>query len=158
MGYYYATERRKFEANFDKFRQECKEAGMSEEDIESMYEFDRAQLNTRRDSIDRPHEPDGDTVDEGRSLLTQRFPNHLSDKQPEISEWGRYDWLEDIDTPELTYRLRLLSDKEIELITHLLADDSTRAEWARKTGVSRAAVTKQINQIKNILRNPGYNG
>lgn len=158
MGFNYGFERKKMEARFAQFRRDCKEAGMSEEDIEKMYRFDRETLNgerrfrTHNQSLDGFFFADGDEAEEGQSPLLERHLEKFGVRQPEIGEWGRHDWIEDIDTPELARRLKSLSAADKELLACMVVDDMRRSDLSRKTGISRAAVTNKTNRIKRILR------
>ena len=48
MGFNYASEKKKFTKKWDKLRKEYKAAGMSEQDIQVMYEFDLKVFRNNR--------------------------------------------------------------------------------------------------------------
>lgn len=159
MGYFYATERKKFEVSFSEFRLACEAAGMREEDIEEMYIFDKAQFNrdrayyTRIQTLESGASIEGDKVESDRSALMKKFVEQLSDCQAEISEWDRHSWVEDLDTPDLAFRVKALSPADREFLSKLVSDGLTRADLAREMNVSRAAITKKIARIKKNLTN-----
>ena len=155
MKYFYATEKAKFEAEFKDFRQKCRAAGMSEEAIQAVYESDLQQFNRDRAyySHSQPLEgagfSDDDTAEEGRSPLFEKFSDNLSCYQPEISTWGRHDWVEDLDTSELAADIKALPRKDIEFLTDLI--EFNQAEIARMNGISRAAVSKRVARIRRKI-------
>ena len=48
MGFYYATERKRFEREWDKLRKEYEAAGMLQETIQLLYEFDLEVFRSQR--------------------------------------------------------------------------------------------------------------
>jgi len=94
---------------------------------------------------------DDDTAGEDNSPLINRQLEHLSISLPEIRQWGRYDWIEDIDTPALAKAVKASSQADLELLSYLVTDGLSRAEVAKELKVSRAAVTKRLNRIKGRL-------
>jgi len=160
MDYYnYGLERKKFNAKWDKLGPEYAAAGMSEADIQVMYDVDWQEFKSER--IYRIHtQPlecefsESETAAEDNSPLVHRQLERLSVKQPDIRTWGRFDWVEDIDTPELTKRIKSLSQMDLEVLSYLVMDAAcalNRAEIARLLGVSRAAITKRLGRIKSLL-------
>ena len=155
MKYFYATEKAKFEAEFKSFHQKCRAAGMSEEAIQAVYESDLQQFNRDRayyshsQSLEGANFSDDDATEEGRSPLLEKFPDSLSCYQPEISTWGRHDWVEDLDTPAFAAAIKKLPKEELELITDL--SEFTQAEIARMDGISRAAVSKRVARIRKKI-------
>ena len=132
-------------------------AGMSEFAIQGMYELHVEQFNSERrwkthtQSLDGAVFTDGDSADEDQSPLLDKFWRQLSNCQSEISEWGRYDWVDDLDTPELARYIKSLSEKNLELLTSMVVDKMNRANLSRAMGVSRAAITKRMKPIEKVL-------
>lgn len=133
------------------------DAGMSETDINEMLILFKEQFNSDRrfyghsQSIQGATFSEEEPASEDNSPLLKKHLERFSTRQPAISEWGRTDWIEDLDTPELVERIRKLSAENVELLTAMIADDKSRAEFAREIGVSRAAITKRLDTIKKIL-------
>jgi len=148
MKYNYFLECKKFHVKWEKLEYEYAAAGMSESAIEEMREFDWEEF--KRERIISIHiQPlessfsDGDTAGEDQSPLVNRQINRLSVSQPEIYTWGRLDWIEDIDTPELAKKIKTLSAADLELLSCLVADGLSRAEIAHELGITRSAVTQR---------------
>jgi hypothetical protein len=162
MGFNYGLETKRFNAKWANLHREYTVAGMSEPGIQAIRDFDWEQLKSERrfrthvQALDGAVFSNGDAVGEDQSPLLEGCLEQMRANQPAISEWGRYDWVEDIDTPELAKWLRSLSEKDLELITCLVMDGERRADLARAMGVSRPAVTKQINRMKKSLEKDGY--
>ena len=157
MNFHYGIERRKFIRRWEKLRSEYEAAGMSEAAIQQMYDYDWEEL--KRERIFRMHNysiedtlfPDSDMASEEQYPLSARHPDRFSVHQPSISEWSRYDWVEDIDTPELAAQIKALSPADLELLSCLIVDGISRAELARQLDVSRTSITKKLNRIKKNL-------
>ena len=156
MGYHYGLECRKFQVKWDKLHREYAMAGMSEAAIQEMRDFDWKEL--KRERIFRIHNQslecsfaDDETASEYNSPLINKQLEHLSVKQPEICEWNRLDWIEDIDTPEIVQQIKTLSKVDLEILSYMIVDGLSRAEISRELNVSRAAITKRLNRIKTVL-------
>ena len=155
MGFHYGLEKRKFDKRWAVFQAECTTAGMSEADIQEMYDFDWAEF--KRERVFRTHNQSlcggtfaaGDDAEEGQSPLFAKFFDQLSVWQDGISAWGRHDWIEDIDTPELALHLKSLPQRDIEMLTYLMVDGFTQTETARELGISRTTVAKRIAHIRD---------
>lgn len=95
---------------------------------------------------------DDGTGDKAKSLLLKKFSRAISITQGEISEWGRYSWIEDIDAPEIAAWVKSLSERDIELIT-LMMEGMSQTEIAEMWGCSDAAVSKRKKRFKRELAN-----
>jgi DNA-directed RNA polymerase specialized sigma24 family protein len=134
-------------------------AGMGETEIAAMYDLHREQFNSDRrhrkhaQSLDGMVFADGAAADESQSPLLEKYMDRFSVSQPGISDWGRYEWIEDLETPELAIYLKSLPETSLELLTSMVVDGVSRADLSREMGVSRAAVTKRMNPVKKVLEN-----
>jgi len=157
MGFNYGLETKKFNERWNKLRAEYEAAGMNEAEMQAMRDFDWDWLKSERRH--RTHNQPlvgaifaaGDNAGEDQSPLLENYLEQLSAGQPEISEWGRYDWIEDLETPELAGYIKSLRKVDLELLTAMVADGLSRADLSREMNISRAAVTKRVNPIKKSL-------
>lgn len=131
-------------------------AGMSEEQIKRLYEFDlEVYRGTRREALHTQHlnVSSFDDSDDGldKSPLYKRFLEKITvtDKHWET---GRFDWIEQIERKELYRAVRALSDSDKELLTELLILGLSQTEIARRRGVNKATVTKWMNRLKKYFR------
>lgn len=131
-------------------------AGMSEEQIKRLYEFDlEVYRGTRREALHTQHlnVSSFDDSDDGldKSPLYKRFLEKITvtDKHWET---GRFDWIEQIERKELYRAVRALSDSDKELLTELLILGLSQTEMARRSGIKRAAMSRKIDRLKKFLR------
>ena len=156
MGFNYGYEVKKFNSKWSVLHKEYESVGMSDADIEAMRDFDWEQLKSERrfqthtQPLDGVVFADGDESGEDQSALHKRYLEELSVSQPEIREWSRRDWVEDLDTPELARYIKSLPEKDLDLLTAMVEDGMLRVDLSREMGVSRAAITKRITPIKKF--------
>lgn len=155
MAWNNGLERKKFEAAQAKLAAEYRAAGMSEEQIRQMYEFDLEQFNSNRRFAEHtqqfPESPFEDG-DEGQSPLYERFPDALTVTMDFPAGSTRYGWIDEIDDPALVDYLKALPEKDLELITLIAFDDCTHKEAADQFGITRSGVTKRVEQLRKIFQ------
>ena len=118
MAYNYAREKRKFDAEWKRKASWYRKEGMREEDLAEMYRFDLAQFNRDRAYENRRSPLEGSCD----SLCLQ----------PDRKGTGRYGWLDEISDPDLSIRLRELSEGDLELITLVVVDGLGVREISRR--------------------------
>lgn len=149
MKFNYASERKRMEREFAAIAEQCRVAGIAEELIEDIHRNMLDELNSDRrfythtQSLDGFEFSDGETADESRSPLFERYIEQLSVCPSEISEWGRHDWINDINDPQLKNWIDTLSQEDVEFLTLIFADDLTQKQIAELRGCSEAAVSKK---------------
>ena len=159
MGFNYGLERKKFEKEWAKFRKEYAEAGMSEEAIQQMYEYDLSVFNRKR--ADANHEQpfvgkmcsDSEEDDESKSALFEKFTSELSYEDSYSFDEGRFAWIETIENKDLYKKASSLSDGDKELLTLLVEDGLTKREIAKIRGITEQAVGQKIKRLKILLSN-----
>jgi len=154
MGFNYAKEKLRFDAEWLKLADEYRAAGFDEAGIQAMRDFDWDVFRQRRTyenhTQDLPSEVIDDDGDDGCSTLFKKF-NSLTSGFDESAFTGRYDWIEAIESPVLAGKLKNLSDSDKELLTLLAFDGYTQTEIAAMQGVTKVVICKKIKRIKNIL-------
>lgn len=118
MVFYYLTEKRKFDTEWEKLRAEYEAAGMDEESIEKMKAFDWGWFCSRRvyeNHTQSLPDPEG-YDDEEKSVLFRKFAA-LSVFFDENQSTDRFAWVEYIEDKALYERLRSFSFNDLELIT-----------------------------------------
>lgn len=156
MGFNYAQEKKRFDQTWDGLYKEYIEAGMDPESIQSLYEFDldffRSQRRYRSHTQDLPLETNsGET--KGISALLCRF-THGTSSFSESDFSGRYTWVDTIENPQLSLRLKQLSDEDLELLTLLVFEEWSQRELAQILGCSQSAISQRFNRIKKFLKRP----
>ncbi len=163
MAFCYELEAKKFHRQWARCLREFTAAGMSAEAIAELYTFFRQQFNsdrrygTHNDSLEGLLYSKDTPGEEDYSRLGKHI-GRMSAAQPEISEWSRAAWAEDVDTPELARAIKALPEAEFEYMTCFIADGMSRADLARSLGVSRAAVTKRCQRIERNLKSAVQTG
>ncbi|MCM1221026.1 MAG: sigma-70 family RNA polymerase sigma factor [Lachnospiraceae bacterium] len=155
-------ERAKFNAEQDRLRQEYLDAGMTEEQIKTMYKFDKTFYNERRREAVHTQELDiqafdDDGEDELRNSLLDKFMDKLSVTDKHFQD-ERYGWIENIENERLCIALKSLPDADKELLTKYIVDGLSQTEIAKKEGVVKVVICKKIKRIKTFLKNFLLNG
>lgn len=147
MGFYYAREKQKFDAEWERLSAWYQAEGMSAEAIGELYQYDWAVFCRQR-SFENRTQP---LPEEPGNVLYQKFAQ-LTTVMTDTDLRGRYDWIESLDDEELAGRLKKLSEDDRELLTQIVMDGLTKAEVARLRGVTRQSINDKIQRIKKILK------
>lgn len=148
-------ERKKFEAEQQRLAEEYRAAGMTEEQIEEMYQFDLDEFRSRRRFCEHNQQMPKDVLDQSSNDKLPLFEKYLDrlSVDIELSDSGdRYWWVEEIDDPELAQKIKKLSHEEIELITLYAFEHYTQVEIAEFFKVSNVAIFKRIEKLKKYFR------
>lgn len=150
------AEQKKFEREQEKLRKQYLAAGMTEEQIQAMYEFDKNNMNLRQrearhtQNLDiEAFDDDGD--DEAKNPLLKKFIDNFSCTDKHF-EGERYDWIEEIENEELYKAIKSLSQEDLDLITMLAFDGYKQNEIAKKKGVVSVVICKKIKRLKKYLK------
>ena len=151
MNFNYAREKLKFDKEWERLQEEYAAAGMDDDAIALMKEFDWQWFCSRR-TYARHNQPlpDDGNIPENKAVLFRRFPK-LSVNLEQRRASDPYAWMQEIEDAELYRRLGTLKGKDIELLTLIVGEGYRQADVARMWGCSRSSVTKRWNKIKKIL-------
>ena len=149
-------ERRKFEAKQKKQAEEYRALGMTEEQIQTMYEFDLEQFKSERRHRMHTQQFTSSDFDEGEaddseSTLFDKFFDELTCTIETSGEHSRYWWVEEIEDADLCKRIKSLSVDDIELITLYAFAGYTQDEIAIKFSCTKQNIQKKFRRIKNFL-------
>ena len=154
----FAQEYKHFEEEQKRLRVAYMAAGMTEEQIQAMYEFDKQQLardlayRRRTQSLLPSSCGDDDEGDDGQSVLLEKFADALSVSDDGSAEHIRFWWIDEIDTPGLAKKLKALSDDDKELLTLYAFDGYNQADTAKRLGISQRAVSKRLQVIAGKIK------
>lgn len=154
MGFNYASEKRKFDEGWAHLRLEYKAAGMPDQVIQALYDFDLQWFCSRRVYMNHTQDLPEETISrdyENHSRLHQRF-EAMSCSFDESMLSGRFAWVETIERSELVDKLKQLKTEDLELLTMLVVDGYSQSEIAQMRGCSKNAISKKIIRIKKILK------
>ena len=153
MGFYYATERKRFEREWDKLRKEYEAAGMLQETIQLLYEFDLEVFRSQRTYVNHTQAMPSEYINSDEmehSTLFRKFKlNTTTFDESNFS--GQYAWVDSIENQKLALILRQLSDKDLELLTYLVLEEHTQRELAQKWGCAQSAISQRFKKIKKLF-------
>ena len=155
MGINFAYERKKFSEAQQKLRKEYEAAGMTNEQILELYEYDLHQFN--RDIAFYRHtqplvdESESDFEEEGRNTLLMKNAETLTVTQ-KPSESTKFWWLDEIETTTLLRNLKHLTEDELDLINKIAFCNYTQKELSDESGKSPAAICQKLKTIREKLK------
>lgn len=154
MAFYYAKEKREFDREWEQLRREYEAAGMSEQDIQALYDFDWQWFCSRRRFINHTQSLPAETIDgensQAQSSLLRKFASFtISLDESQIG--GRYGWIEEVEDSQLLDKLRRLSADDLELLTLIAIEGYTQVEIAQLRSCSKNAISKKFIRIKKSL-------
>lgn len=157
MGFNYGLEKKRFDAEWTRLRKEYAEAGMPEEDIQEMYDYDLKEFRRRRNNAlhEQPYDgyttPWGEEATEDVSPLLGKFMDDLSVTDQYTFQEERFAWIDTVKDEVIYKRLLLLADEEKELLTLIVVHERPIREIATNWSVSVQAIYKKIKKIKIFL-------
>ena len=155
MGFNYGYEKKKFDSRWKRLEVEYCDAGMSEEQIAAMKEYDWAWFCSQRVFQNHTQPIPCEQYDEvcGQSQLFRKFASLSYQWDVDKIDQTRYGWLASVENEQLLLRLKKLSKKDLELLTLLFVDGYRQIDVARLWHCSRSAVAQRFKKIKKFLFN-----
>jgi hypothetical protein len=154
MGFNYASEKKKFDAQWKRNSEWYRSEGMSEEAIQKIKDFDWAVFCSERvyrnHTQAMPDEINSAITDSSKSSLFAKYPN-LSVSFSIEDFNGKYTWIENIDDPHLATKIKALSKDYIEILT-MLIERYSQTEIAAQRHQHRSAICNKIARIKKLLK------
>ena len=150
-------ERRKFEARQKKQAEEYRALGMTEEQIQTMYEFDLEQYKSDRRHYSHtqsfiPDDFDESEDDDEKLSIFEKFKDVLTISIEDSSDKSRYWWIEEIDEPETVKKIKSLSERDLEILTLMVIDELTHEEIAKIMGVCVRTIERVNARFKNLFK------
>lgn len=155
MSFNKGYELKKFEAHWEKLRIEYAAAGMTEEAIQKMYDYDRQQFNSERTFIERTQEftaPAYESSEEEASPLMLRYQAAITVTDTYHETKSRFGWIGEIENERLLSALEKLSEDDLKLLTLYTYEGYTVAEISKVLGVSQPTISIKIKRITNFLK------
>ena len=152
MSYNHAGEWLKFTHEWEQTESICVEAGMPEESIRELYQFENAQFNRDRAFRERavsilPFYYDEKT-DDATKMTRREWTFHFED-----CTHSKELWIEDLDTAELAAYIRGLSQEDKDILTMFAFEKYKQKEIAEILGITPSAVNQRIKRIKRNIKN-----
>lgn len=150
-------ERRKFEAKQQKQAEEYRALGMTEEQIQAMYEFDLEQYKSDRRHYSHtqsfiPDDFDESEDDDEKLSIFEKFKDVLTTSIEDSSEKSRYWWVEEIDDPETVRTVKSLSESDLEILTLMVIDELKNKEIAQVTGIPLRTIERKKARFKKLFK------
>ena len=156
MSFNKGYELKKFEAHWEKLRIEYAAAGMTEDAIQKMYDYDRQQFNSERTFIERTQEftaPAYESSEEEASPLMLRYQEAITTKDTYHETKSKFAWIGEIENERLLSALENLSDSDLELITLYAYEGYDSIEISKAFGTTKQNISKKIQRIANFIKN-----
>ena len=160
MSFNNGNERRKLNAKWEQLRVQYREAGMSEEVIQSMYEFDLGVLNS-----ERAYDANTVAVCDGEDDVDAREAANLKQYEAAITVTdtyhetkSRFGWIGEIENERLLAGLENLSDDDLKLLTLYVYEEYSTVELSKAYGIAHQNISKRIIKITNFLKNFDFQG
>ena len=160
MSFNNGNERRKLNAKWEHLRVQYREAGMSEDAIQAMYEFDLGVLNSERAYITNTMTVSG-AADDCAAKETSDFKQYekaltVTDIYHETKT--RFTWVGEIQNERLHAGLEKLSDEEFQLVTLYFHEKYSTVELSKVYGIAQQNISKRILKITKFLKKFGFLG
>ena len=155
MSFNKGYELKKFEAHWEKLSIEYAAAGMTEEAIQKMYDYDRQQFNSERTFIERTQEftaPAYESSEEEASPLMLRYQDAITVTDTYHETKSRFAWIGEIENERLLSALENLSEDDLKLLTFYAYEGYTVTEISKVLGVSQPTISIKIKRITNFLK------
>ena len=155
MSFNKGYELKKFEAHWEKLRIEYAAAGMTEEAIQKMYDYDRQQFNSERTFIERTQEftaPAYESSEEEASPLMLRYQDAITVTDTYHETKSRFAWIGEIENERLLSALENLSEDDLKLLTFYAYEGYTVTEISKVLGVTQPTISIKIKRITNFLK------
>ena len=150
-------ERKMFAKRQKKQAEEYRALGMTEEQIQAMYEFDLEQFKSERRH--RMHtqplqveEFEENDADESDNTLLNEFFDELTCTIETSGDKSRYWWVEEIDDSETVKKIKSLSERDLEILTLMVIDELTHEEIAKIMGVCVRRIERVNARFKNLFK------
>ena len=154
MEWHDGTERRRFEREQTERRKQYLAAGMTEEQIQARYAFDREWYKSlRREAVHTQRLDIQTSEDEDINKdnpLYKKFFEKLA-VEDNLADYSRYGWIDELENEELVKTVNSLSDTDKELLT-MLIEGFNQAAIALSLGMTQPAVSQRIKKIREIFQ------
>ena len=156
MSFNKGYELKKLEAHWEKLRIEYAAAGMTEDAIQKMYDYDRQQFNSERTFVERTQEftaPAYESSEEEAFPLMLRYQEAITTKDTYHETKSKFAWIGEIEDERLLSALENLSDSDLELITLYAYEGYDTVEISKAFGTTKQNISKKINRISKFIKN-----
>lgn len=150
-------ERKNFMARMKKQAEEYRAAGMTEEQIQAMYEFDLGVYKSDRNYYSHTQEYEASDFEEGvddsdNALLNRYFREFsVSYDDRYFCESDRFGWIESIDNPELARELHQMTLLDKEILTRTVFEGFKLNELVKALNVPYRTLKYHYSGIREKI-------
>lgn len=141
MSYNHGLEEKKFNEYWNEISEEYRNAGMTEEQIMSMLEFEREVFNSDR----RYRENTVELFDSDTNQNLQIYDDYSTTK--------RYGWIDVIDNMEAYEKIMALPEIWVKAFTMYIFDGYSQQQISSILLRNQSNISRAIDKIAEILRN-----
>lgn len=152
MSYNHERARKRFEKKWKKLWVQYREAGMSEENIKKMYDYDLAVLNSERSYLERTDYIEPSEFDPREDCGSKLPTEKISVTDERSVDHSRYWWVEEIEDPRISAYLKRLSKLDLEILTCYAFEGLDQKSIAEKIGRNQQFVSREIVRIRQTLK------
>ena len=155
MSFNNGNERRKLNAKWEQLRVQYREAGMSEEAIQAMYEFDLGVLNSERAyDANTVAVCDGDDDKDARKAADfKQYEAAITVTDTYRETKSRFSWIGEIENERLLAALERLSELDLKILTLYVYAGYTESEIASALESKRITIHTRIERMTMFLKN-----
>lgn len=160
MGFNYGLEKKNFDSQWAMIRKQYEDAGMSNEAIQAMYDFDWSVFNANRSYQNHTQEmaaPSFEQSEESYSPLMNKYQEAVSVTDTYHETKSRFAWIGEIENEQLLTALETLKTEDLEIITMYAYEGYDITEISKVYGVSRPTISIKIKRITKFLKNFNFN-
>ena len=160
MGFNYGLEKKNFDSQWAMTRKQYEDAGMSNEAIQAMYDFDQSVFNANRSYQNHTQEmaaPSFEQSEESYSPLMNKYQEAVSVTDTYHETKSRFAWIGEIENEQLLTALETLKTEDLEIITMYAYEGYDITEISKVYGVSRPTISIKIKRITKFLKNFNFN-
>ena len=143
MSFNNGNERRKLNAKWEQLRVQYREAGMSEEAIQAMYEFDLSVLNSERAyAANTVAVCDGeDDVDTRKAADLKQYEAAITVTDTYHETKSCFGWIGEIENERLLAALEKLSKDDLKLLTLYVYEGYSTVELSKVYGIAHQNIS-----------------
>ena len=160
MGFNYGLEKKNFDSQWAMIRKQYEDAGMSNEAIQAMYDYDWSVFNANRSYQNHTQEmaaPSFEQSEESYSPLMNKYQEAVSVTDTYHETKSRFAWIGEIENEQLLTALETLKTEDLEIITMYAYEGYDITEISKVYGVSRPTISIKIKRITKFLKNFDFN-
>jgi len=153
MGFYYAKEKKNFELQWTSLREQYEAAGMSQDAIQAMYDYDWSVFNRERAHQNHTQELPAPSFNNDAAFyspLIQKYQSAVSVMDRYHETRSRFSWIGEVEGQRLLAALERLSDEDLKLLTLY---DYEGYKISKVLGVSQPTISIKIKRITKFLKN-----